>query len=118
MRTVPQYCSLDGFTGLSSSLEGVELRTLAAFDTIHVHTRHSNYRLLLLDPERGRALVQGGRFFAEPVEAEVNGASFGSCMLKMGWIGVGLRMEIFANGQPFITSPVQSLRIEREEVCV
>jgi hypothetical protein len=34
-------------------------------------------------------------------------------MLKMGWLGVGLRMEFYANGQRTVTSPLQSLRVER-----
>jgi hypothetical protein len=34
-------------------------------------------------------------------------------MLKAGWLGVGLRMEIYVNGQRTVTSPVQSLRVER-----
>jgi hypothetical protein len=71
---------------------------LEACDTIHVRTRNSDYEIFLLDPKSGRALVRGGEYFAEPVEATVSGSSFGGCMLKMGWIGVGLRMEINVNG--------------------
>ena len=112
--SIPRYCSLDGFTELSTSVEGVALPKLAAFDMICVRTLNSDYRIFLLDPQAGRALVQGGRFFLEPVEATLSGSTFGGCMLKMGWIGIGLRMEICANGQRIVTSPVQSLRVERE----
>ena len=34
-------------------------------------------------------------------------------MLMAGWLEVGLRIEIFANGQRTMTSPVQSVRVER-----
>jgi hypothetical protein len=34
-------------------------------------------------------------------------------MLKAGWLGVGLQMEIYANGQRTVTSPVRSLRVDR-----
>jgi hypothetical protein len=105
---------LDGFTELSTSLEGVSLKTLAAFDTICARTLNSDYRIFLLEPEAGRVLVQGGRFFVEPAEATISGSTFGGCMLKMGWVGVGLRIEICSNGQRIVTSPVQSLRVERE----
>jgi hypothetical protein len=113
MYTVPRYCDLDGVTEISPLLEGVTLVELEACDMIQARTRNSDYEIFLLDPKSGRALVRGGKFFAEPVEATVSGSTFGGCMLKSGWLGVGLQMEIYANGQRTVTSPVQSLRVER-----
>ena len=113
MYTVPRYCDLDGVIEISPLLEGVALTALKACDTIHVRTRNSDYEIFLLDPKSGRALVRGGECFTEPVEATVSGSTFGGCMLKAGWLGVGLRMEIYVNGQRTVTSPVQSLRVER-----
>jgi len=110
---IPRYCSLDGFTELSSSLDGVILRALAPFDTVCVRTLNTNYYIFILDPENGKALVQGGRYFEEPSEATISGSTFGGCMLKMGWLGIGFRIEFYLGGQRIITSPVQSLRIER-----
>jgi hypothetical protein len=114
MQTTPLGSSLDGFIEMNEKLEGVALRELFPFDTICVRTYNSDYRVLLLEPETGRALVQGGRFFAEPAEAVVDGSTFGGCMIKPGWIGLGLRLEIRVNGQAIITSPVQAIRVERE----
>jgi hypothetical protein len=88
------------------------MMALVACDTIHVRTRNSDYEIFLLDPKSGRALVRGGEYFAEPAEATVSGSTFGGCMLKVGWLGVGLRMEIYANGQRTVTSPVQWLRVK------
>jgi len=82
---------------------------------IHVRTRNSDYEIFMLDPKSGRALVRGGEYFAEPVEATVSGSTFGGCMIKMGWLGVGLRMEIYVNGQRTVTSPVQSLCVEHAD---
>ena len=113
MYPIPRYCDLDGVAEICLLLEGVTLMTLNACDMIHARTRNSDYEIFLLDPKSGRALVRGGKFFAESVEATVSGSTFGGCMLKAGWLGVGLRMEIFANGQRTVTSPVQSLRVER-----
>jgi len=112
MYTIPRYCDLDGVAEISPSLEGVTLMALEACDIIHVRTRNSDYEIFLLDPKSGRALVRGGEYFAEPVEATVSGSTFGGCMLKAGWLGVGLRMEIYANGQRTVTSTVQSLSVE------
>jgi hypothetical protein len=112
MYTIPQYCSLESVAEISPALEGVILGEMEACDTIHVRTCNSVYEIFLLDPKSGRVLVRGGERFAEPMEARVSGSTFGGCMLKLGWLGVGLRIEIYADGQRFVTSPVQSLRVE------
>ena len=112
LHTIPRYCSLDGFAELSAS-DGVAMRFLSPFDTIRIRTLNSEYYIFLIEPETGKALVQGGRYFQEPVEATVSGSTFGGCMLKMGWLGVGLRFELCFNGQRIVTSPVRSLHLER-----
>jgi hypothetical protein len=96
-----------------SGLAGVDLRTLAPFDTVRVSTRNSDYEISLLDPESGSALVEGGRFFTPSREATVNGSTDGAWMLEPGWIVAGMRMVISANGQPIFTSPVQTVTVER-----
>jgi len=116
MYTIPRYCDLDGVIEISPLLEGVALMALGACDTIHVRTRKSDYEIIMLDPKSGRAIVRGGESFAEPVEATVNGSTFGGCMLKSGWLGVGLQMEINANGYRHVTAPVQSLRVEHVDL--
>lgn len=112
LRNIPRFCSLDGFTELSSALGGVALRTLEPFDTVCARTLNNDYYIFLIEPESGKALVQGGRYFSQPIEATVSGSTFGGCMLKMGWLGIGLHIEICASGQRIVTSPVQSLHIE------
>ena len=116
MYTMPKFCTVDETTEICDKLEGVTLRTLGACDTIHMRTHNHEYEIFLLDPDSVRAMVQGGEYFTEPMEAAVSGSSFGGCMLKMGWLGVGLRVEIFANGQRTVTSPVQSLRVEQASI--
>src|SRR5262245_16008043 len=106
MCTIPRCCDLEGVAEISSALEGVTLTALEACDTIHARTRNSDYEIFLLDPKSGRALVRGGEYFTEPEEATVSGSSFGGCMLKLGWIGVGLRIEFYVNGKRTVTSPV------------
>jgi hypothetical protein len=113
LHNIPRFCSLDGFTELSSSLDGIALRTLAQFDIVCAATQNNEYYIFLLDPENGKAYVQGGRYFEQPIEATISGSTFGGCMLKMGWLGIGLRIEICAGGQRIVTSPVKSLRVER-----
>ncbi len=113
MYTIPRNSTLDGVTEMSPALEGIILKTLEACDMIQARTRNSVYEIFMLEPKSGRALVRGGKYFAEPIEATVSGSTFGGCMLKIGWLGVGLRMEIYVNGQRTVTTPLQSLRVER-----
>ena len=89
------------------------LAALQRSDTVFVQTRSSNYRIVLLDPRSGRALVQGGRYLEQPIEATIAGSGFGGPILKLGSIDVGFRLEISANGKRLTTSPVQSFRVER-----
>ena len=116
MYTKNQYCTLDDTIGLSEELEGMTIKTLKPCDTIHVRTCNSEYEVFLLEPESGLALVKGGEFFTEPMQATVSGSTFGGSMLKSGWLCEGLQMELCAGGRRIVTSPVQELRIEHQSL--
>jgi hypothetical protein len=90
--------------------QGVALDKLSPLDTIVVQTRNSNYRIFLLDPQTGRALIEGGPF-AHPVDALVNGSVVKSTF-KTAWIGTGMRLEFWTEGKLTSTSPVQSYNVE------
>jgi len=105
--------SLDNLMELSPMLPGIALESLLPFDTLRVRTSNSDYRIFLLDPKTGRALVEGGSLFPDPVEAVLNGSNFGGSTLKVGWIGVGLRVEMWVDEKLVSTSPVQSFFVER-----
>ncbi len=116
--TVPGYCLLEGFAALGEATTGLDLRRLSVRDVIRLRTLNSEYRIVLLDPVRGRVKVQGGSFFTEPTEAVIEGSSFGGALLKVGWIGIGLQLEFVydppaGRTQSLITSPVEMLFLER-----
>lgn len=93
-----------------SVCDSVELAKLAPFDTIHVQTHHSDYRIFLLDPGTGRALVEGGHYFAEPSPALVSGATtLNGSATKLGEIATGFRLEMWVNNRLVSTSPVESI---------
>jgi len=108
---IPKCALLETQVEVNASLEGVALETLKPFDMICVRTRNSDYCIFLLDPRSGRVLVEGGQF-VEPVEAMVNGSTLGASTFKIGWIGIGFRMEFWTDGKLVSTSPVQSVRVE------
>jgi hypothetical protein len=75
--------------------------------TLLVRTRNSEYRIVVSSGDE--VLVKGGHFFPSLTEARFSGASVGGSFLKVGWIGVGLRMEILADGRRIVTSPVHDI---------
>lgn len=90
---------------------GVSLKALQPFDTIHVRTLSSDYRIFLLDPKSGRAVVEGGKHFTEPVEAIIICSSRGG-ETRIGWIGKGFHLEMWANEGTIRTSLIQSVSVE------
>ena len=115
---------LDCWTGEPTTLSGhemesdvdsgceVTLDSLNAFDTILLQTHNSEYRILLLDPQTGRALVDGGTYLVEPSEALVRGSAGPGSAFKGGVICVGCRLEMWVDERAFITSPVKSVEVK------
>lgn len=106
-----RLCTFDAFVAGMSRATGVRLGNLDALTTLRVRTNHSTYRIMVLDPSEGKILIQGGKYFAEPVEACLNGSSLGGSSLKIDWVGQRMRMEISRGGRPVVTSPVRSIEI-------
>jgi hypothetical protein len=56
--------------------------------------------------------VTGGRLFPESTEVRLEGSTAGGSVLKIGWIGTGLRLEMSMGRQRITTSRVESVIIE------
>jgi hypothetical protein len=100
---------------IPSTLDGpdVVLETLNSFDTILLRTHNSEYRILLLDPKTGRALVEGGDYLVEPSEALVRGSAASGYEFKAGEISTGCRLEIWVEERALLTSPIESVHVKR-----
>lgn len=109
---VPRRRTLEGFALEAGCVEGVALQSLEAGTVLQVTTRYSDYRVVVLDPVRQRVLVTGGQQFPERTEVRFEGATAGGSVMKVGWIGVGLRLELSMGLQRITTSPVRSVTIE------
>jgi hypothetical protein len=107
--------TLDDFAVQVDAQEGVQIEGLDPGTALLVRTRHSLYRLVIVDGPEDQVLIEGGRLFNEPTPARLNGATAGGCALKMGWIAAGLRMELSVGSKRIRTSPVSSIEIEAEE---
>lgn len=110
--TVKQTQPRDGNLVVDSTAAEVALNSLRRFDTILVRTMNSDYRILLLDPNTGRALVEGGDLLTEPSEGLVTGSKLNGTHFKPGSIAVGNHLEMWVDEQVINTSPVQSVRVE------
>ncbi|HJX92813.1 MAG TPA: hypothetical protein VJ372_20120 [Pyrinomonadaceae bacterium] len=108
---------VDPNEGLLVAGGDVVLETLQAFDTILVGTRNSDYRILLLDPRTGRALVDGGQYLNEPRESMLGGSSLHGFPYKPGAIAVGYRLEMWIGDKAISTSPVRSVSIEHHDAA-
>jgi len=104
---ISRAATLAGFASAVASTNGVHLRDLAPLTTLLVRTRNSEYRIIVSSGDA--VLVEGGQFFPCLTEARFSGASVGGSFLKVGWIGIGLRMEILADGRRIVTSPVHDI---------
>ena len=98
--------TLDGFAAAANG-PGIALRQLEPLTELLVQTRNTRYRIVV--SQEADILIQGGAFFPDPTRAHVEGSSLGGNLLKVGWIGVGLRMEIVAEDRRIVTTAVRSI---------
>jgi hypothetical protein len=107
---VPAAETLEELAWQFSDGDGVMLRDLQPGTVVSVETRHSTYRIVVLDGPEQRVLVSGGPFEAG-TEARADGATAGGSLLKTGWIGIGLRLELAHGQRRIVTSRVRSITI-------
>ena len=108
---VPRAATLDGFVDDLADARGIYLRDVEPMTMLTIRTCNSQYRVIVSSDTS--VIVQGGQFFPDATPGRIDGSGFGGSLLKVGWIGIGLRMEIFADGQRIITSPVRDIAVER-----
>jgi hypothetical protein len=112
MHLVASARTLDGFACQLRDADGLDVRALASGTIVIVRTRHSRYRLMVLEPETQRVLVSGGDSFPVPTEVQLVGSTCGGSMLKPGWIGVGLKVELRRMNRRITTSFVNEVTVE------
>jgi hypothetical protein len=107
VRPAPTHAAtLDGFA-VATSGPGIALRLLEPLSEFAIHTRNTRYHVVV--SRDADVVIQGGSFFPTPTRAHIEGSSLGGNLLKVGWIGIGLRMEIVADGRRIVTTAVRSI---------
>lgn len=110
---VPRNRTLDGFALEFGCSQGVALQSLAAGTRLTVNTRNTRYQVVVLDPVTRQVTVSGGLTLRKGIQGRLEGATAGGSVLRLGWIGVGLRMELSADDRRITTSAVRTVTIDR-----
>ncbi len=96
---------------IQSEIEGgVFLDSLSEGTTLELQTENRRYRILVRD--RGHVLISGHpQFCPRPLRAYIHGSTWGGSMLKVGFIGRGMRLEFVpVNGRVITTSRIVDIR--------
>jgi hypothetical protein len=107
--------TLDEFSREYGTCPGIDLDDLETGTVVNVETRHSTYRLRILDGASRSVLIRGGRLFADDTPARIDGSTIGGSVLASGRIIIGFRLELSAGGRSVVTSPVQSIECDQSE---
>lgn len=108
--TLPQRQTLAGFAEEAHGDEGVAFESIEPGDTVVVRTSHSEYRLIVLNRGERTVLARGGGLPGETA-AVLQGATAGGNLVRTGWIGIGLRLELSHGNRRLITSRVCSIAV-------
>jgi hypothetical protein len=98
--------------------DGLRITDLLPLDRVMVRTLNSTYEIVVMTPVTADIAVQGGAFFPSLTRARLAGSSLGGSFLKLHSIHVGFRLEIVADAQPIITSPVQTIAMIRDNAVM
>jgi hypothetical protein len=122
--TGPAFTSGDWF-GVASPIarqsrgpvHGIDVRRLPEGTVLVVDTHNTRYRIVMTG--RGsRATIYGGRYFQEETDVRIEGSALAGSLLKVGWIAVGLFMEVASEDLRVVTSRVRSIVVEPGPVVV
>ena len=92
---------------------GIDVHKLKAGTIILALTRNSLYKIIKGSRDQYDITIQGGKYFRKPTVANFSGSTFGGSMMKIGWIGYGMYMELYSldHKKKYKTTPVEAARI-------
>ena len=95
---------------------GIFLKDVPDNHIVEAHTQNSIYAIALVDKEKGRVAVQGNnKHFIQPEVCYLRGSTFGGSMIKIGWIGVGMHLELnLTSGGILTTSSIKTVKVKED----
>lgn len=77
-------------------------------------TRNSLYILTRIAGEKGQVAITGGQHIPRPRVGYLHGSTYGGSMIKVGWIGKGMHLEVaLVGGGILTTSAIQEISLEQ-----
>ena len=77
---------------------GIFVKDIPANTIIQIDAADAVFTVLVVDPADRKIRIKGSQYLPELTDAVLTGSTFGGCMLKEGWIGVGMQLEILIPG--------------------
>jgi hypothetical protein len=74
---------------------GIDVHRLKAGTIVLVQTKNNRYKLVKGFKDKYDVSIQGGKHFPEPTDVNFSGSTFGGTMMKIGWIGYKMYMEMY-----------------------
>jgi hypothetical protein len=111
---LPSSRTVEGFLRDSTASGDVDLRCLNRGSIAYLETDHACYRVVVVDGARQLVLIQGGVRFPSETPARIIGATCGGSLVKVGWVAVGMRVELVVGGRAIVTSTVRAIRVDDE----
>lgn len=88
---------------------GVYLKDIPEGQGVDIETRNRHYTLV---KKEGKVFLWGHPIYcALPIEVRLNGSTWGGSMLKVGFIGRGMRLEVvLSDGRVMTTSAIKEIK--------
>lgn len=78
---------------------GIYTKDIKDGETIIFHTSNTKYTLRKAEDGTGDFFIQGNmKYCPTPVRCRVNGSTWGGSMIKVGFIGIDMRLEVYPVG--------------------
>ena len=90
---------------------GIDVRRLPEGTVLAVDTHNSRYRIVMTGRGSRRRFTVGPTFRRRP-DVRIEGSALAGSLLKVGWIAVGLFMEVTSDDKRVVTSRVRSIVVE------
>lgn len=92
---------------------GIDVHSLKPGVTILAITKNNLYKIVKEEGDKYDVLVQGGKLFPCNKKVKFTGSTFGGSMLKIGWIGKGMFMEMYSieDKKSYVTTAVSAAKL-------
>jgi len=89
---------------------GVWLKDLEPGVRLLVRTKNTTY-FIEMGEERTLEIWGNQKYCPEPTKCTISGSTWGGSMIKVGFIGRGMRLEFYTNNHPerIVTSEIQEI---------